>query len=548
MTIVPNAALLYHAAGFSTAGTQLMGINAASEGLLRGLARHAGVDRLTALVGSAAEGEQFHQAVHAANPHQATRLIPRQALGELASVGALMLSSPGLGDHAWQRRALGSTSYSLIGITHTTATPRVMDAIAAYPVAPVEPWDALVCTSQAVRAMVVQLLDDQDDYLRARLALAPDARLPRPQLPVIPLGVDCDALVPDPARRVEWRGRLGLGDGDVVALFLGRLSHHQKAHPIPLFQALQQAAGQGAARLMLVMAGWFASPAIEAGFRAAARSFCPDVPVIFMDARLPEVRQAAWAVADLFVSPVDNVQETFGLTPLEAMAAGLPSVVSNWNGYRETVRDGIDGYRIRTLAPPPGLSEDLALRFSEGGLDGYEAQVGAIGQSVAVDIDAMAGAIGRLAADPSLRRSMGQAAQLRARQDFDWSVVVPQHQALWAELDQRRAAGNGQPAPTPARPDPFHVFRGYPSGVVTARHRVRRTGRDSALIAQLLDHPLIRFGQPAVPEAATLEAVLAAADGCSVGTLGARVAGQAPREITRAVLWLAKYGLVTLRD
>ena len=34
--------------------------------------------------------------------------------------------------------------------------------------------------------------------------------------------------------------------------------------------------------------------------------------------------QAAWRAADLFVSLSDNVQETFGLTPVEAM--GVPMV------------------------------------------------------------------------------------------------------------------------------------------------------------------------------------------------------------------------------
>ena len=29
------------------------------------------------------------------------------------------------------------------------------------------------------------------------------------------------------------------------------------------------------------------------------------------------------------------------------MAAGVPLVVSDWNGYRDLVRDGMDGYRFR---------------------------------------------------------------------------------------------------------------------------------------------------------------------------------------------------------
>ena len=42
----------------------------------------------------------------------------------------------------------------------------------------------------------------------------------------------------------------------------------------------------------------------------------------------------------------DNIQETFGLTPLEAMASGIPVIVSDWDGYRSTVRDNKDGFRI----------------------------------------------------------------------------------------------------------------------------------------------------------------------------------------------------------
>ena len=52
----------------------------------------------------------------------------------------------------------------------------------------------------------------------------------------------------------------------------------------------------------------------------------------------------------------DNMQETFGLTPIEAMAAGLPSVVSDWDGYRDTVQHREHGFRIPTLAPPPALA------------------------------------------------------------------------------------------------------------------------------------------------------------------------------------------------
>ncbi|MBM3591942.1 MAG: glycosyltransferase family 4 protein [Alphaproteobacteria bacterium] len=39
-----------------------------------------------------------------------------------------------------------------------------------------------------------------------------------------------------------------------------------------------------------------------------------------LDGQNAEIRSKAWAAADIFTLPVDNVQETFGLAPVEAMA------------------------------------------------------------------------------------------------------------------------------------------------------------------------------------------------------------------------------------
>jgi glycosyltransferase involved in cell wall biosynthesis len=71
----------------------------------------------------------------------------------------------------------------------------------------------------------------------------------------------------------------------------------------------------------------------------------------------------------------DNIQETFGLTPVEAMACGLPVVISDWNGYKETVDDQREGFLIPTWMPPPGLGEELALAHAMG-LASYDQYIG----------------------------------------------------------------------------------------------------------------------------------------------------------------------------
>ncbi len=46
--------------------------------------------------------------------------------------------------------------------------------------------------------------------------------------------------------------------------------------------------------------------------------------------------------------------ETFGLTALEAMTAGLPCVVPPVGGIAEMVTDGVNGYQIATWRPLSG--------------------------------------------------------------------------------------------------------------------------------------------------------------------------------------------------
>ena len=222
------------------------------------------------------------------------------------------------------------------------------------------------------------------------------------------------------------------------------------------------------------MAGWFPRGETDhALYREAAKRYAPDVPVHFLDGRNPDVVRCCWAAADLFLSLVDNPQETFGLAPVEAMAAGLPVVVSDWDGYRYTVTDGVQGFRIPTLLPSGARQGQELASLHDQNLLSYQDYVGAVAQHVAVDIQAAAVAIARLADDPDLRQRMGEAGSLAVQQRFDWPVIVRQHRQLYNELAERRRAATsveisaaGAGAPHPLRADPFADFAVYASSTL----------------------------------------------------------------------------------
>lgn len=470
---IPGAAIYYEPDGYDTGQPRLMGRQAAGAGFLAGYARYGRTDPIHCFSASDELARHFADrvgsAVSSIKPlhKRNVRWIPHDRPDLLAEAGCLYYPSPVIAALAWQRRHVDQHAYSLCGVTHTTASDTVMESFGTFATAPLQSWDAVICTSKAVRRTVDHVLDEWCGYLAERLgAQTRDAA--RLQFPVIPLGVDCDAFALDEAAGQALRQKLGIAADAVTALFLGRLTASAKAHPLPMYRGLEAAAANTGRAVHLILAGWFEHEAEEAEFRSLAAAFAPSVTLHILDGRDPELRTAAWSAADLFTSLSDNIQETFGLTPIEAMAAGKPVIISEWNGYRETMEDGVHGLMIPTVSMPPGSGQELASRY-RGGVDTYGAYVGRTSQFTAADPEATANAYTRVVGDDGLRRKLGEAGRRHARANFDWSVIVPQYEALWTELAARRSSDDETAvrrtghAADPLRDDPAAVFAHYPS-------------------------------------------------------------------------------------
>ena len=330
-----DVVVYYKSDGYTMAGDRLMGRQSAGASFLAGLARHARSRDLVCMAPDRASAEEFADTTREAaqngpRPLRSARWVSFDAPERLAETGCLFYPSPTIADQAWLRRAHDQRAWSLCGITHTTASDTVMEAIGSFATSPLQPWDAIICTSQAVRDTLAGVLDEWGDYLESRLGapVGTGRKAVTLQLPVIPLGIDTASFEPDPAARATFRATYDIADDAVAALFLGRLSATAKAHPLPMFLGLQAAQAETGRAVHLILAGWFETDAERKQIEYLAREACPDVPVHIVDGRDADMRRQAWSAADLFPSLSDNVQETFGLTPIEAMATGLPVVVA----------------------------------------------------------------------------------------------------------------------------------------------------------------------------------------------------------------------------
>jgi glycosyltransferase involved in cell wall biosynthesis len=545
-----SAAILYAPDGYVSKGRAMLGRRVAGDSFLNGLLRHGGLESLVGLMLNDREGPGFQEEIRARAPNIQVQTANFESPQLLAKAGSLFLPGPGLESYAyWRRRSGNQRAFSLCGVTHTTSTDRVMDALAHSLTAPVQPWDAIICTSRAVQSMVRRQLQENVAYLQNALGAT---RAGIPMLPMIPLGVDCDAFQRDPALGVAYRQELGIGPEDIALILVARLSSATKFSPLPLFLALQKAAERRGRKLHLLLTGWIENDGSRPAFTDAAQQACPDVKVHLLDGQNAEIRTKAWAAADIFTLTVDNIQETFGLAPVEAMATGLPVVVTDWNGFRDTVEDGVTGFRIPTVMG--GNGNPIAMRYQMGA-DDYNAYLRGTSQAIAMDIGAAADAYYRLAEDANLRRQMAEAARLRARRMYDWSAIIPQYLALWDEQARIRTKAREfaplmpgrQPAPT--RPDPLTLFADYPTYRLDPKQRVTLVpGANLDLLRQRAGMPGAVSRGSLLPSLNGFQIMLErlAAGSMTAAELGGALPQDQRGRAAAGMVWMMKLGLITI--
>ena len=183
----------------------------------------------------------------------------------------------------------------------------------------------------------------------------------------------------NPGRRdMAWRRGIGIGDDELVVMFLGRivLEKALDVFAAAIDELIRRKVphrpliiGDGPAR------GWFEA-AMPTG--------------IFLGQQVGDDLARAVASSDVFLNP--SITEAFGNVTLEAMASALPVVAAEAIGTTSIVRDGVTGLLVE-----PG------------------------------DAEGFADAVAAYARDPELRRKHGEAG-LAYAQTQDWddinSVVV----------------------------------------------------------------------------------------------------------------------------
>ena len=118
--------IFYHPEPYSTSGPRLMGRNAAGESFLKGFLTHSKSSEFWAYVQDPSHAKEFSKKVEAVGRSERVLALGSNSIGNLSRSGMLFYPGPDISMNAHKRSAFGHASWSLCGITHTTASARAM--------------------------------------------------------------------------------------------------------------------------------------------------------------------------------------------------------------------------------------------------------------------------------------------------------------------------------------------------------------------------------------------------------------------------------------
>jgi glycosyltransferase involved in cell wall biosynthesis len=228
------------------------------------------------------------------------------------------------------------------------------------------------------------------------------------KLRVVPSGVDLARFFP--LDRNEARHELRLSPDERIVVYVGRLLPRKDVANLIEALAILRDHSVGLRRhvRLIVVGGETVGPILDQEPEmcrliqlALARDVAPQVT--FVGRKPSDYLRWYYSAADVFVTT--PWYEPYGLTPLEAMACGIPVVCSGVGGITYTVADGVTGFLVPPRQPKP-LADRLA----------------------------------NVLADDKLRLALGRSARRRVVEDFSWSTVALRTAEVYRELARAATA------------------------------------------------------------------------------------------------------------
>lgn len=361
-----------------------------------------------------------------------------------------------------------SSSFPIVNFVHAIAPQTITNIFTRNLLCLSKPYDAHICPSKSLAISVKKYYESASQYLKDCHKI--DIRY-KGRLEILPLGID--AMRFKLRNRTTARKNLGLPENRVIVLCLTRLSPYNKMDLFPLLKAFKNAIKIARDKnAVLVIAG----KEQFKGYAKAIETFSAildikNLVLVRTDPKNDDI-PLYYNACDIFISPSDNLQETFGLTPIEAMLCGATVVASDWNGYKEAIIDEETGFLVPTIWGKCNSETERLSAFTD-----FPHTLLTLAQSVALDIQKMSEILARLIDNPRLRKSVSKKALKIAYNKYSWNKIIPQYERLYTELSAEAQADKSKIEYNRhfSIPPYFDAFSHYPSHLLEIDSKIKRS-------------------------------------------------------------------------
>ena len=417
--------------------------------------------------------------LNSSSSSHSVKLIKYSALPEYLqkqNYSVFFTGSPSLSRLAYMRNRFSNADFPVCGVAYTVSAHELLEFCFFHnQIADLRSYDSIICISRAQAKAIEKLYEIVSHSFKKEKGLNLKYR---GRLDILPLGVEAQSF--GQTDKMDSRLRLDLPRERVIILYFGRFSLFDKMDLYPLLLAFKELSANNK-KIMLLLAGSNAQGDYASRVKkmAGELEILPDIK-FYLDPSDSEKR-LLYSASDIFVSPSDNLQESFGLTTLEAMASGLPVVASDWNGYRDVVIHGETGFLIPTYWADCSREISVLSRIFEN----WQLDHLLIGQSVAIDAKKMQEFLASLVKNKALRLKFGRNARRRVLENYDWKALIPKYEKLWKELAQICDEEKHTEAKSKTEifvPDYFYCFSHYPSRMLEDETNIAITDQGSSLL------------------------------------------------------------------
>lgn len=405
-------------------------------------------------------------------------------------------------------------------------------------------FDSVICTSRAAKEACEKLFEQAREELEKRYPLY-SFEFPG-RFDVIPLGVDTELFRPRDKRDV--RKLLGLPQDKLIILSFARFSAHEKMDLLPLLRVFRRVIDECpelSGDLLLLLAGENERYHYAEEVEKFAESLGLSEHVLIVKNPSFTEGPLIYSASDIFISLSDNLQESFGMTVIEAMSSGLPLLVSDWDGYKDTVVHGRTGFRVPTYWAD--CDERISL-FSS--MCDWRQEHLYLAQSVCVDEEIAVEYLLKLVKNPALRRELGNEARRRALEEFDWRVIIGKYEELWRELkEEAESAEIAARRKAMIRPRRFWAFKGYPTRVLK-NELVKTTDLGREVLERKKPLRFYRGMKSVLLLPVIQDAMIMSMEGIEFEELVEKLLKKyeryspSPQDIRYQILWMLKQGLL----